>query len=399
MSGSLAAEGERLDAAPDQRRQHAAQPLLVQGADHAAARRDRDRLSLLRDNDDDGVGLRADRQGRSVAHPVAVRCRTLRRLLEREEAGRRDDLIAPDNHRSVVQGRARHEDRGEELRGQLAVHRNAGLAVVLKPRRALEHDQRAVLRLTDEKSGSDEFVDDALHLLLGARREQAVEGAELSKLAQGAPQLRLEHDDQRDDGHGKQALQEQHREGQLEIGRDPVDEDEDQDTDEQLDRPGTADQAPEDSGRLRTRLRRQRLAPPRWSRPASGGQARPRSASTTRRPAFSRPVRRGTRPTRLSARTGPAVALARERSARRRDASLRSSAPRWWIAVPTDRRRRTPAASPRPPTDRLPEIVDGAWSSRSRVQAARARSPRWFQSAAVPRRSRSLSASPTQECA
>src|SRR5205807_7094375 len=133
-------------------------------------------------------------------------------------------------------------DRGEELRGQLAVHRNAGLAVVLKPRRALEHDQRAVLRLTDEKSGSDEFVDDALHLLLGARREQAVEGAELSKLAQGAPQLRLEHDDQRDDGHGKQALQEQHREGQLEIGRDPVDEDEDQDTDEQLDRPGTADQ-------------------------------------------------------------------------------------------------------------------------------------------------------------
>jgi hypothetical protein len=55
------------------------------------------------------------------------------------------------------------------------VHWYAGLAVVLKSRRALEHDERAVLRLTDEERRADELVDDAFESLLAARGEQAVE--------------------------------------------------------------------------------------------------------------------------------------------------------------------------------------------------------------------------------
>src|SRR5213076_88845 len=118
------------------------------------------------------------------------------------------DLPAPHDHGAVMQRRARHEDRGEELRGELAVHRNTGLAVVLQTRRPLENDESAVLGLADEKCGSDQLVDDPLELLLAAGCEKPVERTELADLAERASQLRLKDDDERDKGHGEEGLQE-----------------------------------------------------------------------------------------------------------------------------------------------------------------------------------------------
>src|SRR5437867_257740 len=99
--GRLRAERQRLDATPQERQQHATEPLLVEAADHPPVRRDRDPLRLLRDDDHHRVGLRADRERRAVPHAVAVRA--ILRVLERQQARRRDDRLAAHDHRAVVQ--------------------------------------------------------------------------------------------------------------------------------------------------------------------------------------------------------------------------------------------------------------------------------------------------------
>src|SRR5207245_10903528 len=237
--GRLAAERERLDPAPKKRREDAAEPLFVQRAEDPSAGRDRDGLRLLRHHHDDRVGLRADRESRAVPHAVAVRA-PVRVLFEWKKARRREDLAPADDHRSVVQRRARHEDRCEQLRGELAVHGDARLAVVLQPGRPLENDQRAVLGLTDEERGAHELVDDPLELLFASRREKPVEWPELTDLAERATQFGLEHDDERDEGYREEGLQKERREREVQRGCQEVDEHEDHDADEQLNGPCSA---------------------------------------------------------------------------------------------------------------------------------------------------------------
>ena len=65
-----------------------------------------------------------------MSHAIPVRA-TVGALLEREEARRREDLSPTDDDRPVMQRGSRHEDGRKELGGELSVHRNAGLAVVL----------------------------------------------------------------------------------------------------------------------------------------------------------------------------------------------------------------------------------------------------------------------------
>ena len=121
-----------------------------------------------------------------MPHPVAVRGAVLG-VLEREEAGRGEDLRPADDHRAVVQRRADHEDGGEELGREAAVHRHAGLGVVLQPRRSLDHDEGAVPGAADEERRSGELVHDAVDLFRVARRQQPVQGTELPELSEAAP--------------------------------------------------------------------------------------------------------------------------------------------------------------------------------------------------------------------
>src|SRR2546422_351637 len=129
-------------------------------------------------------------------------CGTMRRAVSprRRPAGRGEDLAAADDHGAVVQRRARHEDRGEELRGEFSVHRYAGFAVILESGAPLDDDERAVPGLGDEQRRAHELVDDVIDLLLRLLDQQAVQRTELTQLSERATQLRLEHDQQREHG-------------------------------------------------------------------------------------------------------------------------------------------------------------------------------------------------------
>src|SRR5437867_13218227 len=109
-----------------------------------------------------------------MPHAVAGRA-AVGALLERKETRRRKDLTPAHDHRAVVKRRPGHEDRRQELGGELAVHRDAGLAVILQPGGPLENDERAVLGLADEERGPHQLVDDPLELLLATRRQKAVQ--------------------------------------------------------------------------------------------------------------------------------------------------------------------------------------------------------------------------------
>src|SRR4051812_39945023 len=101
-----------------------------------------------------------------------------------------------------MERRPRHEDRREQLRGELSVYGDARLAVVLQACRPLEDHERAMFCLADQERGAHELVDDALELLLAARREEPVQRTELTDLPECAPELRLEDDHERDEGDG-----------------------------------------------------------------------------------------------------------------------------------------------------------------------------------------------------
>src|SRR6267378_992764 len=64
-------------------------------------------------------------------------------LRQREQTPGGEDLVAPYNHRAVVQRRVRVEDRLQELGRDLAIDADPGGRVVLETNIALEGDQRA----------------------------------------------------------------------------------------------------------------------------------------------------------------------------------------------------------------------------------------------------------------
>src|SRR6266850_5595773 len=98
------------------------------------------------------------------------------------------------------------------------------------------------MRFGDEEGGAHELVDDVLDLLLGDRREQAVERAELSDLTEDAPQLWLEDDSDGDEAEGEERLEHELRETQLHQHREPIHRDEHEHAEKELDRARAADE-------------------------------------------------------------------------------------------------------------------------------------------------------------
>ena len=75
------------------------------------------RPGLLGDDDDRGVGLLGDADGGEVAGPRLERALQAVGRRQRQEAGGREDLVALDDHRPVMEGRMGEEDRDEEVLG------------------------------------------------------------------------------------------------------------------------------------------------------------------------------------------------------------------------------------------------------------------------------------------
>src|SRR6266581_2711656 len=103
---------------------------------------DADLVVLLGDHDHHRVGLLGDPQCGPVARPESLRVDG--GLRERQQrAGRQDRLVADDD-RPVVKRGSGHEDRLEEIHGQIAVDHHPGLGDLLQSGLAFEDDEGAV---------------------------------------------------------------------------------------------------------------------------------------------------------------------------------------------------------------------------------------------------------------
>ncbi len=97
---------------------------------------------LLGHEDDDRIGLLGDPEGGPMARPEALWLD--RRLRQRQHRTRRQDLLAPDDDRAIVERRPRAEDRRQQVGRQLAVDRDAGLGDLAEAGLPLDDHERAV---------------------------------------------------------------------------------------------------------------------------------------------------------------------------------------------------------------------------------------------------------------
>jgi hypothetical protein len=102
-----------------------------------------------------------------------------------------------DDHRAVVQRRLGREDRAQQVGREIAVDHHAGLRDLLEARLALDHDQGAVVFAAEpERRPSDLGGDHLRRAVLG--RDEPAQRADAADAIQRPPQLRLEHDDERE---------------------------------------------------------------------------------------------------------------------------------------------------------------------------------------------------------
>ena len=87
---------------------------------------------LLGDHDDHRIGLLGDPEGRAVARPEPLGVDG--RLGERQERPGGHDLVLADDHRAIVQGGPRREDRLEQVGGDVAVDHDPALGHLLEAR-------------------------------------------------------------------------------------------------------------------------------------------------------------------------------------------------------------------------------------------------------------------------
>ena len=92
-----------------------------------------------------------------------------RGLRERQQRAGRQDRRAPNQNGSVVERAAGHEDRRQQVGGEVAVDHDAGLGDLLETRFALDHDERAVALHGQDGRGTRDFARDALGHPLGRR--------------------------------------------------------------------------------------------------------------------------------------------------------------------------------------------------------------------------------------
>ena len=91
------------------------------------------------------------------------------RLGKWEQCAGRDDRLVSDHDRAVVERAAGHEDRRQQVGGEVAVDHDAGLGDLLETRFALDHDERAVALRGQDGRGTRDFARDALGHPLGRR--------------------------------------------------------------------------------------------------------------------------------------------------------------------------------------------------------------------------------------
>jgi hypothetical protein len=127
----------------------------------------------------------------------------IRVLRERQRAPRRDDLIALDDDRPVVERREGSEDRDQKRRDDGRVEDDSGLIVVREPRGPLEDHQGTDPLLSHGLSGRDDGVDRLLLLELHEGPQEAA----LTDLPEQTSDVVLEEDDEDD---GPDALEARH---------------------------------------------------------------------------------------------------------------------------------------------------------------------------------------------
>jgi hypothetical protein len=77
-------------------------------------------------------------------------------LSDREERIQQPRPYLPDDHGAIVQGRVDKENRHNDIAAKIAVNAHAAAHKVLQTRRALEHNQCAVMALLQPLYGIDE---------------------------------------------------------------------------------------------------------------------------------------------------------------------------------------------------------------------------------------------------
>ena len=244
---------DRAAAAPDERSAALAGPEepgrarlrqlgLVEVAPDPRALDEADLAALLADDDHDGVGLLGDPEGRPVARPEPLDLD--RRLGQRQERARGDDLLAADDDRTVVEGGPGHEDRDQQVGRQVA--RGASPRIRRSPRARSHARSRSARRGPARPGRLAAWAISAA--TCSAVRSSAGENSQASEptrpiRSRRAPELGLEDDHEGEHADDGARLEDLAQERQVEQSGGRVDRDEDADADDETYRPGPADQA------------------------------------------------------------------------------------------------------------------------------------------------------------
>ena len=149
---------------------------------------------LLGHDDRDGVVLLGEpERGAMSGAQLAAHARVDR---QRQEAGRRRDAVALDDHGAVVQRRAGLEDAGQQVVGHGRIERNATLDVVAQANLPLDDDDRADAARGQRGGRHHQLLD---RLIVARRALEVPEERRAAEVRQRAPDVRLEqHDDRKD---------------------------------------------------------------------------------------------------------------------------------------------------------------------------------------------------------
>ena len=184
----------------------------------------------------------------SSVMPSAARCRVPNRsderhLGERQERRGGEDPAVADDDGAVVEEGPRREDRAQELAREVGMDHHAGLGDLLEAGLPLQHDQGAVALARQHARGLGDLGGDVLDGALPGRREQPAERPDAPDALEAAPELGLEHDDEREQADDRARLQDLREQPQLEPLGQRVDAEQDRDADDEGDGAGAPDQA------------------------------------------------------------------------------------------------------------------------------------------------------------
>jgi hypothetical protein len=129
----------------------------------------------------------------------------VRGLGERELHPRGDDPLPPDDHREVVQGRAREEDGLEQLGRDDRVERRAALDQPAQTDAPLQHDDRPEPLAPEVDAGRDDVLDHPAQLGGLARAHELG----LAQAAERPAELGGEHDDHHDREQGEHSVEQE----------------------------------------------------------------------------------------------------------------------------------------------------------------------------------------------